>query len=802
MLFCSKYRIQPLDDQKQITEYPPPPVPANSAPIPSIEMAPPVPEFEDSADLRDYLDIILRRKWLVLSILLVSFLTTLIVSYSMQPLYKAKAKIELSVQAPRVTKFEDTLSSQVQTHEFIQTQFKLLQSESLAGRVIERLQLDTNPAFHPPAKAEGEESIFTGIKQFFRNILKSLSDLQGQEQQGDLQLAQLRLRKSTESKFAKSLQIQPERDTTLISISFISPDPVVARDVLNALIQEFIAWQVDKKIDSSVSAKKQLERQIDLARIQLEKAETNLNDFARKAGIVSLSSNLNLIYSQLEEANKAFAAAQTERMNKEAVYSQSQQGTGSIPAIVDNQMIQKLRADYIALAGEYKESSVAFKDDYPKLQNIKAKMQDVQRQIKKEENRFLESIKTDYLTALKREEGLKKDTESKKALAMELNDRATQYKILEREVDTNKLIHQSLFERSREFDARVGTELGSVQVVDYATQPLKPYTPNVPQNLLIALLAGIIGGIGLAFLLEYLDNTIKRIEEIPDRFHVPVLGVLPVIQADELQDIANLVRVRPTSGFSEAIRTAKVSIQLSSSFDRPPKLLLMTSTTAGEGKSTIAANLAQAFVPEEKVLLIDADLRKPSLHRLFSTDGNGGSRDAKRRGLSNYLTRASGIRELIQESGVTNLHVIFAGPIPPNAAELLASNRMRHLLEQVDKYYDRIIIDAPPATGFADALILGHYADGVILVSTLGQTHREALRIFRKNLINVGGRLIGSIVNKLNVGSHYGGYYYKYYRYYRYYSYSPAYRQEKAPSLPSVEGGDPELERDNPSESM
>jgi len=789
-----------VDDQKQIMQYPPP-VPANSAPLPSIEMAPPVPEFEDSADLRDYLDIILRRKWLVLSILLVSFVTTLIVSYSMQPLYKAKGRIELSVQAPRVTKFEDTLGSQLQTREFIQTQFKLLQSESLAGRVIERLQLDTSPAFHPPAKTEAEESIFAGIKRFFANMLKSVSDSQGHEQQDDSQLTQLRLRKSTESRFARSLQVQPERDTTLISLAFISPDPVVASDVLNALIQEFIAWQVDKKVESSVSAKKQLEKQIDLARIQLEKAETNLNAFARKAGIVSLNSNLNLIYSQLEEGNKAVASAQTERMSKEAVYNQARQGTESIPAIVENQMIQKLRSDYNSLAADYKESSVTFKDDYPKLQNLKAKMQDIDRQIRNEENRFVESIKTDYLTALKKEEVLKQDTESKKALAMELNDKATQYKILEREVETNKLIHQSLFERSRELDARVGTELGSVQVVDYATRPLRPYTPNVPQNLLIALLAGLIGGIGLAFLLEYLDNTIKRIDEISDRFHVPILGVLPLIQADEFQDIANLVRLRPTSGFSEAIRTAKVSIQLSSSFDQPPKLILMTSTTAGEGKSTIAANLVQAFAPEEKVLLIDADLRKPSLHRLFSASGNGGGagRSGKRKGLSNYLTGTSGIRELIQESGVPNLHVIFAGPIPPNPAELLASNRMLQLLETVDKHYDRIILDAPPATGFADALILGHYADGVILVSTLGQTHREALRIFRKNLISVGGRLIGSIVNKLNVRSHYGGYYYKYYRYYSYYSYSPAYREEKAPSLPAVKDEDPAVKRDNPS---
>ena len=768
-------------------------------------MAPAVPEFEDSMDLRDYLDIILRRKWLVLSIVFVSFLTTLIVSYSMQPLYKAKAKIELSLQAPRVTKFEDTLTSQLQTREFMQTQLKLLQSVSLIDRIIERLQLDTNPVFYPPAKKKDEGGIITGIKRFLRETLKSFSgstNPQGAEIPVDPQLSQLRLRKATESKIIGSLEALPDRDTTLISLGFKSPDPVVARDILNALIQEFMSWQVDKKIESSITAKKQLERQIDLARIQLEKAEINLNEFARKAGIVSLVSNLNLIYTQLEGANKAYLAAQSERLNKESLYNQSKEGPSSLPSVVESQLIQKLRGDCIALTTEYKEASVTFKDDYPKLQNLKAKMTNIENQIKVEENRVVESIKNDYFSALKKEEILKKDTENKKALAMELNDRATQYKILEREVETSKQIHQSLFERSREIDATVGTEVGRVQVVDYATQPLSPYTPNISKNLLFALIAGLIGGVGLAFLLEYLDNTIKRIEEISDRFHVPILGVLPFIQADELRDIANLVRLRPTSGFSEAIRTAKVSIQLSSSFDQPPKLLLMTSTTSGEGKSTIAANLAQTFVPEEKVLLIDADLRKPSLHRLFSTNGNGGRLGAKRRGLSNYLTGASGIEELIQESGVENLHVLFAGPIPPNPAELLASNRMRQLLEAVYKHYDRIIIDAPPATGFADALILGHYADGVILVSTLGQTHREALSIFRKNLIRVGGRLIGSIVNKLNVSSPYGGYYYKYYRYYRYYSYAPAYRQGKAPNLPSVNDRGSGIKRENPSKRI
>jgi capsular exopolysaccharide synthesis family protein len=214
--------------------------------------------------------------------------------------------------------------------------------------------------------------------------------------------------------------------------------------------------------------------------------------------------------------------------------------------------------------------------------------------------------------------------------------------------------------------------------------------------------------------------------------------------------------------------------------DRPPKLLFITSTNAAEGKSTIAVNIAQAFASDEKVLLIDGDLRKPNLHKLVGKNGNGngnGSSSAKKIGLSNYLTGTG--TKFIQESGIPNLRVVYAGPIPPNPSELLSSSRMRQFLAAVYQHYDRIIIDGPPAIGFADALILGHYADGVILVSVLGQTHREALRVFRRNLENVGGRMIGTIVNKLTQGNQYGGYY----KYYRYYSYQTTYRQANAPDL-------------------
>ena len=716
----------------------------------------PIQEVEDTFDIRDYLEIVLRRKWLILTMVVASFLTALLVSLIQSPLYKATGKIELALQSPRVTKFEDMtgFGNQLHIHEFMQTQLKLLQSETLADRVIDKLQMQHDPESINSSKKGGPiAKISNPERQSVTDSDAHTPDANGSveaTQTEDLKLSRLRLRQSIEDDFAKNFEVKPERDTTIFSLAFTSKDPKLSRDVVNTLIEEYISWQVDKKIDAAVVAKQHLEKQIELARTGLESAETNLNRFARKEGIVSLNSQLNLVYSQLEEANKAYAAAQTERMDKEAVYKKASQG-GAIPAIEDSPLIQRLRADYATAAASYKESSVTFKDDYPKLQNLKAKVQDIQRQIKFEEDRVLQSIRNSYLTATMKEAALKKDTDEKKALALGLNDQLSQYKTLEREVETSKQIHQSLLERFKEIDAKVGTELGNIEVVDYAKLPLKPYAPKTARNTFFAALIGMVLGLGLAFLLEYLDNTIKRIQELSERFHLPVLGILPnVAEPDEVSKISGLVRLNPTANFSEAIRTAKVSIQLSRSTDRPPKLLLITSTTAGQGKSTVSVNLAQAFSSEEKVLIIDADLRKPNLHLLLGQNGNGSSINTNT-GLSNFLMGAGA--KIIQKTENPNLSVVFAGPSPQNPAELLSSKRMERFIAQVGKRYDRIIIDGPPAMGFADALILGHYADGVILVSTLGQTCRETLQVFLENLENVGGRIIGAIVNKLDEGS-------------------------------------------------
>lgn len=758
----------------------------DSSYLPSTEVREPIPDFDESVDLRDYLEVVLRRKWLILTFLVGVFVTTLIVSLKMTPIFKSDGRLEFNIKSANVTNFEDVVANQLQTREYVQTQVKLLSSASLATRVIETLNLENHPEFNPDAAKNVEEA---SLSAWIKGFKKTLKGLFRSNQEADLsdEHKQLILANDMLTRFQESLEVKPERDTTIVSLAFSSSDPALAKDVINTLLRQFIDWQMDKRMDAATTAKQQLEKQIDVARIQLEESEMALNQFARKAGIVSLDSKLNLVYRQLEEINNALAQAEADRIAQQALYKQAQtEGADSLPQVIQNELIADLRADYIRSLSELQELRVTFKDGYPKIKNLKAKLADIQSKIHTEENRIVRSIEKNYLTSVERERTLRETAETKKSLALKLNDQATQYKILEREVASNKSIYDKLLDRSKEIDANVGSEISNIQIVDYAKMPLAPYKPNVKLNLLLAIVVGLMGGVGLAFLLEYLDNTVKRIDEISDRFRIPVLGVIPMAASEEVKKLDFLVRSEPKSSFSEAVRTAKVSIQLSTPTDRPLKSILMTSTAASEGKSTLANNLALSFAStEEKVVLLDCDLRRPRLHKVYQQNGNGNVK-----GLSMYLSGLGKTEELIQKTDNPNLFFIPAGITPPNPAELLASTRMKSLLQNLSKYFDRIIIDGPPYAGFADVLVLGNQTDGVILVSTLNQTHREALRIFRKSLMNVHGNLLGSIVNKFEVSYHYGNYYYKYYKYYHY-SYRPYGEESKElVETPETQEGD------------
>jgi len=736
--------------------------------LPSTEFRNAIPQSaDDEIEIRDLIDVLIRRKWLIISILSFVFISTLIFTLASTKIYKATAVIEVTRQAPKVTKFEEVVASELQTREYYETQVDLLGSQPLAERVIDKMRLNEHPAVRRIVFDDGKKHFIS------KNIKALIAWLRGRETPSKTsQITQETLNHQKLLKlFQKNLSVLSKRNAMLIDLTFTTSDRKLSQNIINTLADEFVSWKMENKLESSKLARTFLMKQIDRAKITLEKSEEQLNEFSQNSGIVSLDSKLNSVYSQLEKLNEGMADAENDLIAKEALYNQAQTSDpANLPQVQGSMVIGDLKADYARLRSEYEYLTVTFHDDYPQVKALKARMNSILRRINTEERRIFQVIKNDYQTGLKRKQTMQERLKRQKKLALELNERATQYKIMLREVDTNKAIYQSLLERTKEIESMVGISASNIQIVQRASMPIFPYKPKVLLNLLLAVAIGLFLGVGGAFLQEYHADAITDPDQITERFQIPILGIVPIVKMAD-NPIEKIYNTDPRNPLSEALRTTKVSIQLSGAGEHSQSLLI-TSSLPGEGKTTLALNLALAFADSgEKVVLIDADLRKPRIHSLFPSADKAGSH-----GLSNYL---AGMEQKCTSgrSGIKNLNIIFSGPVPPNPVELLASNRFTQLIEYLKKECDRVIIDAPPHLGYADILVLSQHVDGVILVSSIGETTRTALRHFKKSMLNVNANILGCIVNKLNLSKKYG--YNAYYQHYRTYGYNYSPNQAK-----------------------
>jgi len=732
--------------------------------LPSTELRGAIPGWEDGEEvhLRDYLDVIIRRKWLIICILALSFITTLIFTLASTKIYKATATIEVTQDTSQVTKFEEVVAAEVKAREFYETQVALLRSEALTGRVVEKLNLMTNPVVVAILFSESNPGIKARIKELIKSFLPQDRGLDNHAL-----LTQETLRRQALFNYiSENLEAAPSRKSMLITVSFTSPSRKLSQKFVNTLVQEFIAWKMDQKLEASQIARDFLMKQIDRAKISLEKTEEELNRFAKQAGIVSLDAKLNSIYRQLEELNSSLAAAESDLIGKKAVYQQAvKDGPSNLPLVLGSPVIASLKDQYAQLRSEYEDLTTTFHGEYPKVKTLEARMMTIAGRIKNEEEKIFQSLKNEYHTAMQKVEAMQVRVDRQKQLAMDLNERATQYTIMSREVGTNKAIYQSLLQRAKEIESMVGVSSSNIHIIDRASLPIFPFKPKVKLNLLLAIVVGFMVGLGLAFLVEYFADTITNPDQITERFQIPILGVVPLAKSNG-QELEKIFMTDPRAPLSEAIRTSKVSIQLSGA-DTNSKSFLITSTTPAEGKTTLAVNLAMSFaVAGEKVVLIDSDLRKPRIHKVFNIQNGGNGH-----GLSSFLAGVSD-RTHLCAGGTENLRIIPAGPIPPNPVELLASKRFKKLLDQLAEKYDRIILDGPPHHGFADILVLSQQVGGIVLVSSIGETSREGLRHFKKGISNVNGVILGCIVNKVNTAKRYG--YRSYYRYYQAYDYKSA----------------------------
>ncbi|MDW7773072.1 MAG: polysaccharide biosynthesis tyrosine autokinase [Desulfobulbaceae bacterium] len=729
---------------------------------------------EEEIHLRDYLDVIMRRKWVVLVTILITFSTVAFFTFSKTPLFLSTGMIKTTPTARNITSFQTMDDSFMKSQEYISTQVKLLQSESLLSQLIAEMDLKNNDLFTGAGDETASQGLFSGArkvlsttKDMIRDIIRPQVESQASVMMNQEAMDRIALEQYLE-KIRSALKVTPVKDTQLIEISIENANSRLGADMVNNLMDLFLQTSMQSQLDVLQSAEMFLDKQIAAAKIKLEKSEKELNEFARRTGIISLDSRLNLIMRELEEVNDALSQAVTVRIAREAVYRQAmKEGADSLPAVMNNELIQELKKQHNELQAEYQQLSTVFKDEYPKVKKLKARMSELESNYDRELQRIVNSIRIEYESALGNEEQLKQKAEQQKQLAIELNDRATQYKILDREVVSNKEVYNSLLTRSKEIAATVGSDAGHIEIIDWARPPLNPYKPNVRRSLLLGILLGSFGGIGLAFLLEYMDNTIKNPDEFSRRYRIPVLGLIPFKDqiSEESRELPFIVYTDPKAPISEAIRTTMFSIELSTS-EVPPKIMLVTSVLPDVGKSTLATNFSLSLLSSNaRVLLIDTDLRKPTLHKIFDIEDNSS-------GLSSFLAGSVKLEDIVRKTKYENLYFIPSGPIPPNPPELLASSRMRKFIASAAGKFDYIIIDAPPFHGFAEILILSSMVDGVILISELNKTPRDGIEYFKKAVSNVGGRILGVLINKAGKGGngyrYYGGYSYQYRYQYKY----------------------------------
>lgn len=710
---------------------------------------------EEEINLRDYLNVLLRRKWTAITFFTVVVTTVLIATFLMKPVYRAAVTIKIDKENPNVLAFKDVYAVERVEDDYYQTQYKVLKSRSLAKRVIRSSKLDKNPEFAPKENPIENNPDNDKKRGNSRNV----------DEEGDQNIIDA---------FLSRVAVEPVTRSRLVKVSFDAYSSELSASVANTIARSYIDFNVESKFEATQQARDWLEKQIQDIKAKVENSEEKLNEYAAKNGIIFITGRVtdpkggqggeDIITKRLAELSTHLIQATSDRISREALYNESREGEAESNSIVlGNSLILAIKKDRAVLESEYSQLSRLYKSDYPKMVRLKEQIEQVKAQIDAETKKIVSGIKKDYEAAVKRENYLKSTIEKYKEDALKINEKMVQYLILKREVDTNKELYSGLLQRLKETGVSASLTTSNIQILDRAEVPRSPSKPNKRMNLLLSIMTGLFGGIGLAFFLEYLDNTVKSPDDLEKRIMLPSLGIVPYSsEADKESPYALIASEDKKSPLSEAYRSIGTYIQFSSAA-RPPKTMLITSPRNSEGKTTTAVNTAVTLAQSYgKGVIIDADMRKPRLHKIFDVDNSNG--------LSAFLTGNVEFGDsLIQRTKAANLDVIPSGIIPPNPSELLSSNHMRDLLTRLFPLYSFIIIDSPPVLGLSDALIISTITDGVIMVVKAGETPRDAAVQTRKLLQGVNAKILGVVLNgiqesDLKYGSY--SYYYSYAYYY------------------------------------
>jgi capsular exopolysaccharide synthesis family protein len=689
--------------------------------------------------LQNYLRIAFRRRWVIAGAVAACILLGLVVTLLMTPKYTATSSIEISREADKVTDFqgvERDLGAADQ--EFYQTQYGLLQSRTLAERVANALNLVDDPKFFDMFGAPDEPAF-----QLNGGRYGATGRSRRQRVAGEILL--------------DNVGIDPTRLSRLVDIQFTSPSAELSMRVANAWAENFIQSNLERKEQSTSYGREQLKRQLAEYKDRLDESQRQLVAYASAQQIINLPGQTEgapdraIVVDNLAVFNTALAQATADRIQAEARYRDAGRD-GSTGEALTNAAINEMRAQRAELAAQHQQMMVRFEPGYPAAQALQSQIDDLDRSIAREESRVSGSLRANYQQALKREGDLQAKVSQLKQDYLDMRRRSIQYNIYQEEVDTNQALYDGLLQRFKEIGVAGGVGVNNVAIVDLANVPAKPSSPKLLLNFAISLFVGLLIGAALALALEQLDEAIADPTEVKRRLGLPLLGTVPLTR-DEAPQEALLDR---KSELVDAYLAVCTSLGFTTDHGVPASFAV-TSTRPAEGKSTTALGLATTLARTGKrVILVDGDMRSPSIHHLAGVHHD--------QGLSNFLAGDDNIADLTFAMGNYGITAMSAGPIPPNAAELLTGNRLSVLIARLRESYDHVVIDSPPVMGLADAPLIGSSVEGVIYAVESHGIRSTQVKMAMSRLANANVRVLGCVLTKFEVRkSNYGyGYGYEY----------------------------------------
>ena len=712
--------------------------------------------------LLDYLKVIQKRMWMVIifSVVVVSVVT--IKTFKTRPVYQATARVVLERHQLNVG-FQQVVTpeNQAVSVDFYTNQCEIVKSRSLAKRVIDTLDLNNHPEFNPQKK--GEDPVLA--KDSLRDPSTETHFIDG---------------------FLSKLNVSLMRNSGVVNINYEGYDPQLITKIANTIVKKYIEQDWEKRYNVAKDALEWLNKQMKDVKIAMEESELALQNYKKENDLITVetvmigkrsdSSNLaderqNVVLQKLMELNAAVTNAKTDRVRLEVLYNKLKDFKNvqdkddivqSIPAVVQNNLIQNLKAEYAKMEKDFSFYSQRYGAKHPKMVQLNVELNTMRDNIIKEINRICDSIATEYEVAKNREATLLQILEQQKKEVFALGDKAIQYGVLKREVDTNRQMYETLLTRMKETNLTEDFKMSDIRILDNAEVPLRPIKPQKTLNILLGIIVGLTGGVGIVFLMEYMDNTIRTQEDVEKYLGTSLLGIVGHIPLDKKDvRVAELIaRDLPKHTITEALKSIRTSIMFSHP-NNPKKTILVTSATPAEGKTLISSNLAIVMAQTgKKVLLIDADLRKPTIHKLFQID--------KSLGLSNLLVKSSDLHTVSRITQIPNVYAIACGPIPPNPSELLGSSALVESLTLAKEEFEWIIIDSPPLLSVTDTRILSRVVDGIVFVIRGSKANRDVAKKAMSLLSGINDKVLGVIINDVDLSRN--RYYYQYYHqdYYHY----------------------------------